>query len=59
LRPDTTVLASIDEHGVAHGALHLVNKDHSLSAALEPVTPLPVDMTEYRACWRQAAERMD
>ena len=58
LRPDTTVLISNDEHGVARGALHLVNEDYPLSAAPAAVTPLPVDMTDYRARWREAAERM-
>jgi sugar (pentulose or hexulose) kinase len=56
LRPDTRVLISKDEEGVARGALRAVNRG-SEAAALERVPPLPVDLTEYRARWREAAER--
>jgi sugar (pentulose or hexulose) kinase len=57
LRPATTILISNDDHGVARGALRLVNKDHSEHIIFQPVSPLPVDMTEYRARWRDAVER--
>jgi sugar (pentulose or hexulose) kinase len=57
LRPDTTVLLSNDENGVAQGALRLVRPIERPTAALERVTPLSVDMTAYRARWRDAAER--
>ena len=57
LRPTTHVLVSADEHGVAHGALLLVNLKHSESAPLQRVPPLAVDMSGYRTRWRDAAER--
>jgi hypothetical protein len=55
LRPDTAVLVSKEEHGVARGALRLVSPhlDHSAQAQL--VAPLPVDLSAYRARWRDAA----
>jgi sugar (pentulose or hexulose) kinase len=57
LRPATTILISNDDQGVARGALRLVNKDYPDRLSLQPVSPLPVDMTVYRARWRDAAER--
>jgi sugar (pentulose or hexulose) kinase len=58
LRPDTRVLISKDEDGVARGALRAVNRGHD-AAALERVPPLPVDVTDYRARWREAATTRD
>jgi sugar (pentulose or hexulose) kinase len=55
LRPATTILISNDDQGVARGALRLVNKDQPEHIIFQPVSPLPVDMTEYRARWRDAA----
>ena len=55
LRPTTRIAVSSDEQGVAHGALRLVGQGHH--APLNAVSPLPVDMSGYRARWRDAAER--
>jgi sugar (pentulose or hexulose) kinase len=57
LRPATKVLVSSDENGVAHGALRLANVKHADAAPLQRVSPLAVDMSGYRARWREAAER--
>jgi sugar (pentulose or hexulose) kinase len=57
LRPETTVFISSDENGVAHGALQLIEHGPGAAVALERVSPLPVEMTEYRSRWREAAER--
>jgi sugar (pentulose or hexulose) kinase len=54
LRPTTRILVSSDEHGVAHGALRLVKQGRHES--LKTISPLPVDMSAYRARWREAAE---
>jgi sugar (pentulose or hexulose) kinase len=56
LRPATNVLISSDEDGVAHGALRLANVSETGSAPLRRVAPLAVDMSDYRARWREAAE---
>jgi hypothetical protein len=56
LRPATRVFVSNDEHGVARGALHLVN-GIATDTALDRVCPLPIDLTEYRARWRVEAEK--
>jgi sugar (pentulose or hexulose) kinase len=56
LRPETRVLVSSAEDGVAQGALRLANVEQSASAPLRQVAPLAVDMSEYRARWREAAE---
>jgi sugar (pentulose or hexulose) kinase len=56
LRPATVALVSGDADGVAHGALHLANVERPESAPLGRVPPLAVDMSEYRARWREAAE---
>jgi len=58
LRPDTTVLISQDAHGVARGALRMVDQNRGASAAFDQVAPLPVDLLEYRARWREAVERV-
>jgi sugar (pentulose or hexulose) kinase len=57
LRPDSSVLVSSDENGVAHGALHLVQRFRRESTRLLRIDPLPVDMSKYRARWREAAEQ--
>ena len=57
LRPNTAVFVSNDENGVAHGALRLVRRIEREPTAVERVTPLPVEMSQYRARWREAAER--
>jgi len=50
-------MVSPDEQGVARGALQLVSQGrHDL---LETISPLPVDMSAYRARWRDAAEHMN
>jgi sugar (pentulose or hexulose) kinase len=54
LRPSTRILVSSDEQGVAHGAIQLVR--HGSHEALKTISPLPVDMSAYRARWRAAAE---
>jgi hypothetical protein len=56
LRPDTKVLINRDEHGVAHGALSLVRPMSGPTSTLERVTPLAVDMSDYRQRFRAAAE---
>jgi hypothetical protein len=56
LRPNTTVLVSDEEHGVARGALHLVHPSNSNLAAAQRIAPLPIDMSAYRERWREAAE---
>jgi sugar (pentulose or hexulose) kinase len=56
LRPDTTVLVSDEEHGVARGALRLVNPSLQAAAPAQPVAPLPIDLSTYRKQWREAAE---
>jgi sugar (pentulose or hexulose) kinase len=58
LRSDTTVLVSDEEHGVARGALHLVDPSLKYSAVATRVAPLPVDLSPYRRRWREAAERV-
>jgi hypothetical protein len=57
LRPQSVVLVSRDDQGVARGALRLVHGAAAPCAALEQVFPLPADMTRYRAGWRDAAQR--
>ena len=58
LRPETTVFISDDENGVAHGALQLLHRGPRPAGPLERVVPLSVDMAEYRARWRDAAEQL-
>jgi len=57
LRPNTAVFISNDDSGVARGALQLIQAGEHPTAALKRVIPLPIEMTEYRARWREAAER--
>jgi sugar (pentulose or hexulose) kinase len=57
LRPDTTVFVSRDTHGVARGALRLVHGPDSDAPRLERVSPMPVDLSVYRARWRDAVEQ--
>jgi sugar (pentulose or hexulose) kinase len=57
LRPSTSILVSSDEQGVAHGAIQLVRR--GTHEALKIISPLPVDMSAYRASWRRAAEHAD
>jgi sugar (pentulose or hexulose) kinase len=57
LRPDTQVLVSQDEHGVARGARRLISGSDTGPVVLAPVAPLRIDMADYRARWREAAER--
>ena len=54
LRPTTRIVVSSDDHGVAHGALQLVRQGRH--EPLKIVSPLAVDMSAYRARWRDAAE---
>jgi sugar (pentulose or hexulose) kinase len=54
LRAKTRVMVSQDEHGVARGAMQLVR--HGGHGSLTTISPLPVDMSAYRARWRDAAE---
>ena len=56
LRPDTQVFLSQDENGVAHCALSLTGQRFSETLALEQLQPLPVDMSESRKRFREAAE---
>jgi sugar (pentulose or hexulose) kinase len=57
LRPQSVVLVSRDDQGVARGALRLVHGAAVPCAALEQVSPLPADLSRYRARWRDAAQR--
>jgi sugar (pentulose or hexulose) kinase len=57
LRPATNVLVGSSADGVARGALRLANVKQAESAPLRRVAPLAVDMSGYRARWREAAER--
>jgi sugar (pentulose or hexulose) kinase len=54
LRRDTTVLVADEEHGVARGALRLAAPNLASSAPVQPVAPLPVDLSTYRNQWREA-----
>jgi sugar (pentulose or hexulose) kinase len=56
LRPAAKVFASSDENGVARGALRLASVDCGVPSALQRASPLPVDIADYRARWREAAE---
>jgi len=59
LRPDSSVFISQDEYGVAQGALRLAGRFKREPPALRRVNPLPVEMSEYRARWREAADQME
>jgi hypothetical protein len=56
LRPATNVLIGSSEDGVAQGALRLANVKQTEPAPLRRIPPLAVDMSGYRAHWREAAE---
>lgn len=58
LRPETTVLTLKEAQGVARGALGLVNPGQGQSAEAKRVAPLLIDIADYRARWRDAAERL-
>jgi sugar (pentulose or hexulose) kinase len=58
LRPRTTVLTSRDTQGVARGALQLVHGVDADAPPLERAAPLPMDLTAYRARWRDAVARL-
>jgi hypothetical protein len=57
LRPGMTVLVNSGDDGVARGALSLLKRRNPDRNKLEKVSPIPVDMKDYRARWREAAER--
>jgi sugar (pentulose or hexulose) kinase len=54
LRPETRVLTSDGDNGVARGALRLIEKEVPC-ARLDQAAPLPIDVAGYRAMWRQRA----
>jgi sugar (pentulose or hexulose) kinase len=54
LRPETRVLASDGDNGVARGALRLIEREVP-HARLDQAAPLPIDVVGYRAKWRQRA----
>jgi len=56
LRPSTRILISSDENGVARGALRLANVMSNSAAELKRASLLPIDITDYRQRWREAAE---
>jgi sugar (pentulose or hexulose) kinase len=56
LRPSMTVLVNSGDDGVARGALNLLNRKNPDRNKLEKISPIPIDMNEYRARWRDAAE---
>jgi sugar (pentulose or hexulose) kinase len=57
LRPTMRVLVGSDRDGVTRGALDLANVPQTQAVILRREMPLPVDMTAYRARWREVAER--
>jgi sugar (pentulose or hexulose) kinase len=57
LRPTMKVLIGADEHGVARGALRLAGIESRDRPALSQVNPLPVEISNYKSAWREAAER--
>lgn len=54
LRPASAVLVG-DPDGVAHGALRLANVACTSPTQWQRVAPLPMDLGDYRARWREAA----
>ena len=54
LRPDTRILVSGADNGVACGALSLIQRKGPYTP-LEPVAPLPIDVIRYREEWRERA----
>jgi sugar (pentulose or hexulose) kinase len=51
LRPETAVYVSHDRNDVSFGALRLVDDSLGARESLVRVTPLPYDLSEYRARW--------
>jgi sugar (pentulose or hexulose) kinase len=54
-RPQTTVYVAPSESEVAFGALRLLNPGLAPASCLTPVSPLPLDLRDYRERWRQEA----
>jgi sugar (pentulose or hexulose) kinase len=52
LRPDTHVYTSLDAD-VSFGALRLVHPSIKPDASLERVSPLPIDLSLYKAAWQK------
>ena len=55
LRPSTRILISGDANGVARGALRLADVKSNAAPELKRASLLPVDITDYRRRWREAA----
>jgi sugar (pentulose or hexulose) kinase len=55
LRPHMNVYTDNGEHGVARGALQLLDRLPSDVEALQPVERLPIDLSAYRMRWREAS----
>jgi hypothetical protein len=55
LRPHMKVYTDNGEHGVARGALQLLDRLPSDVEALQPVERLPIDLSAYRMRWREAS----
>jgi hypothetical protein len=56
LRAPDDVFVHSGGHGVARGALRLVDERFGYQTPCRKIEPLAVDMKAYRACWRDAAE---
>jgi len=54
LRPESRLLVSDGDHGVARGALRAIHRAVPY-APLDQVAPLSIDVSRYRAEWRQRA----
>jgi sugar (pentulose or hexulose) kinase len=59
LRPQTRLLISADDNGVAQGALSLVGGHRPAVSALERVAPLPINLGAYRSRWREVAKHAE
>lgn len=59
LRPELDVFVSNAHNDVSFGALRLLLPDLPPPGGLVRVAPLEADLTDYRARWRRAAERME
>jgi sugar (pentulose or hexulose) kinase len=57
LRPRTALWISEEPHGVAQGALRVVDPSRGPCAEPQPVAPLDGEVADYRDRWRSAAER--
>jgi hypothetical protein len=57
LRPGMRILVGADEDGITRGALNLGGVPQPKRASLRRVPPLAIDLAQYRAQWREAAER--